>query len=318
MLDRAMLLDPVEQVRERIGFLVAQLAQAERIRSPASASAAAEMQAEHHRLSLLWAEVQKLREGLAAAEELALCAVNAGEDPQALVSEGQAVERELRQRLAWLMLSLLPRRGEVSLGVHEADGGRALELWLRPFFDDLPRRGWQARGRWFADQRWGPALSPEDLLTQRPHKQPRFRSMLLHVRGEWAGGLLALERGLHRYVGLSPVPGVAECHLFVQPIASRFSLTDGELEKEELKPGAPLSDHELRLLGAVRHWEEGKPLRLVGGARSLEMPPGDYWARFEEVAFEHMLHLEAQGGMEGGETFRFHLDGGRGKGRAGR
>jgi ATP-dependent Clp protease ATP-binding subunit ClpC len=299
--ERLLSLEPVEQMRERVAVLLAQLVASEgKGRKAAPAGALAQMRAEHQRLRALLDEAEALRQGIEAAEELALVNQPGDQDLAPFAAEARALSQRLRRAGPSLILGLKPREDAIALLLQEADGGRGLDVWLAPMLAQAKARRWGVEGRAglaFSGarkrRRWN-ALLPAGALAEQIERTDRgFREVLLSVRGPGAGTLLALERGLHRFFG-----ALEPAHLLVEPLALRAELSEEELEGPAVQPHPVLSPQQLALMSAVRVRRPGGAVEIVAENRVLTLSEEDYWRDFEEVALEHLLHCEETGGFD--------------------
>ncbi len=312
-MDSLFQLDAVEQLKEELGFLVAQLSQGDREekRGP-EASSVAKLQESHHRLNGIWTQAQRLRAALVAAEELALMALFEQQDAGPFVEDAREQLRGLRQLMPSMLLALLPRRDAITLILQESKDGRALERYLLPLLADAPRRGWSIGGRPSVTskssdrkRKWGAVLNAEELRKALVEPSRAFREVLLSVAGLNAGAFLALEAGLHRYPPLEKDEPVL---LTVLPVAMRTHLYEKELELPAIAPPAPQVPHELRLVPPVREHLPDDVLSLFEGDRKLTLATPDYFRNLERVLLEHLSVLELLDGLDREGTFSFALD----------
>ncbi len=306
---RLMQLEEVQEVREQIEYLVAQLATRGGGRKrggkldPRAARELAELSTEHHQLKTLWERAEALTRELGDVEELCLEATLDEQDPAPYLEEGEALLRQLRAHLFYLLICMQPRLNAVSLLLQELDGGRALDRWLLPLLDDLGRRGWTAtlhldgdRARpgdaipWPAGRRFGP---PRDAawITEWMGKVERPRAnLVLRVRGANVGAALGLEGGVHRYDGL---PGRDKPALFMaRVLCLRWELGDEEWDHDALAVTTPADLPAVRRRPPRRRFKRPDgPCLLPLQDDEVDMALARYWERFEEIACRELLHI---------------------------
>jgi ATP-dependent Clp protease ATP-binding subunit ClpC len=323
-IDRWLELDSVAQVKEQLGFIVSQLSygRGANAEDPRSSRELAELQVEHHRLSEVYTKAVELRGEIEAIEELALGALysSSAEDMLDLRPEAEQVQRRFQHNLVYVLLALEKHRDQSTMLVQELDQGRAFDRWLVPLIEDAERRGWNltlhvagmpadAAESWPADRRFGPPRAARLVLPLLKHPDRAMpQSVLLRASGPYAGVLLALEAGLHRWYPFDPSGEPTK--MLIHRVAPRASIKEEDWIKEALTPPPPPPETELRARSAVREWrpKEGK-LSLVGRRREVELEPWEYWRRFEEIALEHLILFE-DGELERGELAVNRLDAG--------
>ena len=322
--DELLDLDRVQEVREQRDVLVAQLGGpvgGKQRKAPPSGRQEArlrrertELTAEHHRLAELWRRAEEPRNDILALEELALGAAATREDAGPYLSEARHADQQLRQALCHLLVALRPHRNEVSLLVQELEG-RPFDLWLDPLCAELNRLGWTmtAHGQGVAagpgddwppteSCAWGPPRPASWLREVLAREQRPFRSVILRVRGPYAGCLLPLEAGPHCY----PAEGGKVQRLLVRVLAPRLTLAP--LEWETLRGHGSAELPKLRREAATRSYESvDGPLTILGGQRGLDIPLPAYWPRFEELTTSHLLHFELDDEHDVEELYRYEL-----------
>jgi ATP-dependent Clp protease ATP-binding subunit ClpC len=204
--------------------------------------------------------------------------------------------------------------------VKELDGRRAFDRWLVPLLSDVTRRKWRVelhldgdkepppRGvAWPDDRRWGPPRAPEDALPRLTDRNRTFRNVVLRIDGDHAGLWLALEAGLHRFVGF----GTSEpmC-LHVQLMALRTQVDAPEWIAPAYEPPNAQVAEELSRIppNRTRTLErEREHVKIRDAQTSLDFDVDGYWPDFEEVALEHLLLFE-RGLADRDEQLRPALD----------
>ncbi len=304
-------LERIEQLEDQVDYLVAQLGQgankankANEAEHGARAQELAIMQGEHHRLSSLRDELGRAYDDLCSIEELALTGYFSGEETSSLSAEADAVRTRFCATLVRALVAQETRRNSATLMLLELDTHRAFDLWLAPLLRDLGRRGWTAQihvdgggggggegetATWPEHRRWGPPRTPDYILDKLQLSERPFRNLLLRVDGELAGIWLALECGLHRFIGFGEA-SPAELHVAL--CAQRTALTEAEWTPPTLDPPGPTVAAELGKKAPTREHDARSDVLTVCKMATLRMTPGEYWTRFEEIALEHLLLFE--------------------------
>jgi hypothetical protein len=127
------------------------------------------------------------------------------------------------------------------------------------------------------------------VLERLSQRERPFRNLLVTVNGDHSGVWLALEAGLQRFTGFAPSTHPA--HLQVSLVARRTALTDAEWTLSRIDPPTPPYDALTKRRPVRDHDAHAARVVVPGGAR-VEVRPGEYWRRLEEVALEHLLHFE--------------------------
>ncbi|MDF2692534.1 MAG: ATPase with chaperone, two ATP-bindingdomain [Labilithrix sp.] len=320
-------LDRVVQLRDHVGYLVAQLGygsgRKKRDRShPRDGAEIALMTGEHSRLAALTDRLEELFAEICAIEELALVGYLSAESDgrrslEALREEAEELEARFRGTLVQALVAQEPRRDAVTLMVRELDNRRAFDRWLVPLLQDIDRRRWRVELHvdgdrdakvvsWPQDRRWGPPRSAGWLLDKLADGERSFQNVILRADGDHAGVWLALEAGLHRFA----IPGSSggPAHLHIALVAQRATLTESEWAPPGLDPPTPALAETLSRGPALRDHRDGEPIRLVGGRTTVELGPDEYWPRFEEVALEHLLVFEDDATQDRDAQLRPMLD----------
>jgi ATP-dependent Clp protease ATP-binding subunit ClpC len=310
--DRLMALAPVEQVKDQIDFLVTQLGAHDatsKSRDRRWTQEQAELQAEHHRLQELYSTVTLAQEEAHSVEEIAILALFEGQEVLPFLEDARAARRSLRRALPYVMLALEPHRDAITWVIEELDEG-AFDVFLPPLLRAIEARGWSAlihidggerlaEDQWPADRRWGPPRSIEALRTALAADKRSFRGIILRCKGAYAGVLLALEAGIHRF----EVPKRPELkgeddgrgHVEIRTVAFSFDLPREAWEHRSLGPPQPSTASSRRRGAPVRERRTSEQAVLIAGKRArIDLDPAEYWARLEEVALEHLLLFERE------------------------
>ena len=308
-------LSPVEQLVDQIDFLRTQLSLGPADREQGrQAQETAQLQAEHHRLSEAWQRLQRAQEDVRSVEELAMMALFEGEAIGPFTDEARAAWEAYRRALPYALVAQEPRRDAVTMVLEELDEG-AFDLWLAPMLRELPRRGWAltlhldgdkaapAGGvhaePWPEARRWGPPRTADEALVALAAPKRSFRSALLRAKGASAGVLLALEAGLHR-IALPKKggddAGDDRAHVFARLVALEGDITGEQWDHRSLAPPHPSSAMTRRRGPAAREHDRIEKVVLIAGRRArVDVDPGEYWARLEEIALAHLLLFEEEG-----------------------
>ena len=301
----------IEELREEVGILVTELGQRKKNDNPQRGAVVAARLAEHARLGPLVAELDAMYADLCAVEEMLLGTFVASsrqterrDVARAEIATLRADARGLAQRfevaLAAAVVSLYPQRSAITLLVSELDGHGAFELYLAPFVRQAKARAWKlelhVQGEGTAPASFGSAHSGAAFLEILAGPERSFRHVLVRVTGEHVGAWLALEAGLHRFVGA--VDG-EDARLFVQVVARRAALLPAELDA--LAPPLPDALHAFGKQKPVRSFEDEHCTVRSGTVQTkLDVSAGTYWPRFETVVVTHLLAREGQSALEGG------------------
>lgn len=292
-------LDPVDELRERRSFLLAQLSHGQRKSSQAQAEIGA-LQAEFHHLDGLWQQGQALRDELDTFEELALESVLGSSPSDKLVHEAEDAFGRFRHHLAHLLVALYPKPHELSFLLTELDSGRALDAYLISLIKALPKRQWQARFHplaarvppeegWRKERPWSSPRAGDWVLEFLERKDRKADSVLVRLRGQHVGPLLSVEGGLHRFHGI--LAGNAQAHLDIKILGWTRDLDEHWL-KPTLKPTEkPTGD--LKKLPALReHFVRERRVEMPRAKWRRPLSGAGYFVEFEEVALFHLLRSD--------------------------
>ncbi|MBH23183.1 MAG: hypothetical protein CMH57_01735 [Myxococcales bacterium] len=311
--DAWMAWDAVDEVRDRLEVIQAQLNYGRKGRGDRRASAQlAELQAEHHHLNTLWSEATSLRRAVYEMEELGMSALFDEEGLAPFVAEAREAYRRFQHHLIKMTLALRPKRDQITLLVQEPDPGRPMDRWLLPLLDLIDERGWSLRAHGhrvtprsdetsWSNPWWGPSRDGSWLRSRLQEEERSFRQVLLRIKGSWAGVMLAFEAGLHRWSNFGGEHDPS--HLLVHTLALRTDIKPAEWARH-VEPPAFIEDAVLSIRKPERHTRRisrraGDTLEILGGARSMKLEPDPgahpYWGSWEDVVFEHLMALNARG-----------------------
>ena len=306
--DRIVRLAAVEEVRDQIGYLVAQLGTAQRASSdPRSQKDISLMQGEHKRLEEIWRPVCQAHEELRAIEELAFAAVLEGHPIDTLSADAAAADRRFRAGLPHVLLALEPRRNEATFIFEELDDG-AFDPWLIDLLEAVSKRRWDValhiHGDMHADASvappggsWGVPRSPAHVLDLLRRGQG-FRNVVVRCRGPFAGVLLGLEAGLHTMIEppwrAGNAPPRERARVYAHFITLDYDLREAQWKHASLAPPRPSSAGRRRKGTPAREldWSEQR-IRVAGKTAVLDMDPDRYWSELERVALAMLLVAEA-------------------------
>jgi ATP-dependent Clp protease ATP-binding subunit ClpC len=207
------------------------------------------------------------------------------------------------------MLALEPHRDAITWVLEELDEG-AFDVFLPPLLRAIEARGWSAlihidggervaEDQWPTDRRWGPPRSIKALRSALDAEKRSFRGIVLRCKGAYAGVLLALEAGLHRF----EVPKRPElkgeddgrAHVEIRTVAFTFDVTKEMWDHKSLGPPQPSTAPTRRRGSPVREWRPASEVVLIAGKRArVDVDPAEYWTRLEEIALEHLLLFERE------------------------
>jgi ATP-dependent Clp protease ATP-binding subunit ClpC len=299
---RWMKLERVQQVRSELEFLLTQLSYGNKNSSDKRSSAEiAELQANHHFLDEIWRRLERHRDELEAAEELALTALFASESTVSMAAEAEVQFTAFTRALPYALLAMDGYRDSILLSAQELNAQGGLEVWLIPLLGEAAARGWSInihfengeRGpddNWPPLLRWGPPRG-SDRAVDLIRKSANTQAVIVRVTGAFAGVLLALEAGLHRWAQSDEKP---QPELFVRTLTLRPKLRDTDWTDPTSQPLAPNAAEIATKSPVVRSWPAAtNGIEICGGAVKLSgITAETYWTDFNEIAAHHLLYLE--------------------------
>jgi ATP-dependent Clp protease ATP-binding subunit ClpC len=299
---RWLLLPRIEQVKEQLAYLLAQINYGPQNRKDRRTSLEiSELQADHHRLHGDYEALVRAVQHLEVTEELALTALYSGQSVEDLQREAEVAIQQARQASVRLLLALEQPRDAVLLRLFETQGQGALSWWFTGMDPIFRARGWEATfhvlddpmpyaGYWpRVSRRWGPPRRREEIegwLRETPEGHPP-RALILACRGPLARLLLRLEVGVHRWV----LPGGDPPMLRILPVASRTALADRDWHRGELAPPTTHQQEEGRRMKPLREFDvvEGK---VTVQGRAYAGKPARFIDLFDEVILDMLLPYE--------------------------
>ena len=150
---------PVQQIKEQLDTLIAQLSQVGGKKDRRAGADAAMLQGDYARLSRLWDPAEQQFQDLLAAEELAMRAYFSGQNPEEQVQLAREFAVQYRRKLVYLFLAADPDPSQIVLRLREVDEGRPLADWLPPLLSLAETMKWALVPHVWGDKR-PPANSP--------------------------------------------------------------------------------------------------------------------------------------------------------------
>lgn len=226
----------VEDLHQRMAYLTAELASASRH----DATTVAALR-EHERARVVLSRLDDAVATLETIEDLALAAEAEREPLQELVVEAERAHAGFEVDFVHAMFEG-ERRDAITLVGAALDELEALALWLRCLDAWSTARAWTVTLHRAGEHAppwpplpWGPPHTLAEALhaLDDPRTAAGWRGVLVRVRGEFAGNLLALEAGLHR---VWPAEGLGASHLELRALTWRAELGTPELGAEHFAP----------------------------------------------------------------------------------
>jgi ATP-dependent Clp protease ATP-binding subunit ClpC len=280
-------LPTVEEVRERIVYLTAELAYGTTKKGKERDAPAGQQQVELARAQDAMRKFEEARGQLDSIEELGLAAYLAGETTHVLGEDAEIADGAVREALLHVLMALVARN-RITLVVQEHDRHRPLDRWLGGLLDVAKSREWSIHAHLF-DNGYGDSVDATALSAALHANGRGLMTAVLRVQGPDAGTLLALEAGLHRVVEPAFEPDVST--FAVRAIAQRSALTEQDLRHPLLAPLAPLPQAQLRLLPAARE-VYGDRVTIDHRRATVAMERDAYWAEHWRIALEQLLLFE--------------------------
>jgi len=287
----------IEAMRERVDYIVADLA-----RPGGDGSAPVDhagLMQEHARLSGLLAAVDEPFSALLVAEELAIVAQAEG-DPSGLFRED--AEAAFAAFESAFIRAVLGPADRATLLVRGVEGAWATFHWLEPFLRGAHDRGWNVavhrhgdplrdEPSWptncaFGPPRAGVAASGMIAALGEEDDASAWQTVVVCVRGPFAGALLRQEAGLHRYARVDQGAGEAWNHVEVTFVLPEASVSAAELATETFALPERLTHGDARKASAVRIWQADRSLEIP--QTGIELGPeiaANYWIHLERVLF---------------------------------
>ncbi len=313
IMHRQLVLPGIVKLKDETDYLVAQLGygsgKKKSKEQQKGGQELAMMSADQARFAALHESLVQSFAEICAIEELALTGFVAGQSIDGLRAEAEAAQKRFRGALVHALVAQEPRRNSSTLLVKELDSRRAFDRWLSPLLLDAARRKWTITVHldgdkepapsgvaWPAGLRWGPPRTPDQALARIQHPDRSFRNVIVRAEGDHAGMWLALESGLHRFVGFSQ--GDPAC-LHVDLLALRAEVHESEWTIPELEPPNAQAAEGLSRGPALRQQASGEDtVKILDGRAAAQVPADEYWPSFEEIALEHLLLFERDDSLD--------------------
>ncbi|MGE3672067.1 MAG: AAA family ATPase [Polyangiaceae bacterium] len=302
-------LDPVDDLKSRIEYLRTELSQMGRGREGRRQKL---MGAQHERLrkelgdlEQIWGAVQGPLEELEALEELAFASLVVSDTPDrdaanSLRAEGSRAELNLKRGVVPALLARLEGRDEILLMLRELDSNRALDRWWRGFPEACRARGWQAevhppsslkapKSGWPEGSYWSdpePSSWMDAFLADGNRKSA---TLLLAVKGRFAGALLALEAGFQSF----STQGVQDRSRSLQVLrmGARVSPEKTAWQHSRMRPpDLPRPEVLAREVRVRSHELKEQFVKLVPPLPDISYAGSSYWERLDDVAFSILVH----------------------------
>lgn len=296
---------PVQQIKEQLDTLIAQLSQVGGKKDRRAGADAAMLQGDYARLSRLWDPAEQQFQDLLAAEELAMRAYFSGHNPEEQVQLAREFAVQYRRKLVYLFLAADPDPSQIMLRLREVDEGRPLADWLPPLLSLAETMKWALVPHVWGDKRpgstgwppsrpFGPPRTHKEILELVTTRERKPLDLLLFVDGAWAGALLSLENGLHRRKGQGGKNDPT--HFTVSVVLRRTVLAEEEWTTLFPVDPPPEAKSEWSRRAAQRELDAGfGRLRVSTAKEPLDIGDYDrYWDRFLDVCYAHLMAALAE------------------------
>lgn len=298
---RAFELGRIEQVRDRMAFVQAQLnygnsKKKRKKKNQRSALAMAELHQEFHRLTEAYGALDAPRVEIEEIEELAIGALLEGEALEGLSGEAVKAHAQFMNKLVYALLCTEPKRDQITLLARRVQGDGAFGMWLPGLLEEAEARSWSvglhfdgdSSAEWPDDIRFGPRRPATTPQVRDPEHLARWRNILVSVKGPYAGVMLAMETGGIRYVRIGGRD--EQALLWIENMGMRSSLTRKDFSRA-------LSVFALDVDRIVRT----TPTRTVDlfhrsivngrSGETLDVEPDAYWSAYESLVIDDLLQL---------------------------
>jgi ATP-dependent Clp protease ATP-binding subunit ClpC len=305
--DACMATGAIEELQEKIDYMVADLASAANKRDAAVSLAATA--AAHARLDGLLAEAKRAQHDLAVAEELAMVAQQEGES--AALFRDEAADAFGRFETAFTRAILGSNAGDtIAFLARAVEHPTTLRRWLVPFLRAAEERGWdvilhrfedkqRSDGSWPPEIPWGQPRTPswalERLRDDSDDEIARhWRAVLVRAKGPFVGGLLRLEMGLVRWEPQPDDPTTRHVELY--RMTDAFDLNTNLLGAKAFAPPDRSKHDDVVKMGAERQWTSDGVLKLLRAHSGFAVEdPIDYWCHLERFLFGLVAHSALAG-----------------------
>ncbi len=297
-------LEPIVELRDRVDYLVAELA-----RSKNRAKSQAAQAAEHARLDACVRALDEAVEMLEGAEDLAMVAQTGGESAAPYFEEAREAFIAFERAFVQAILGT-HGVGEISLLVRAHGDCMRLTRWLLSLLEQVDERGWWVRvHRWEDPKKEAPW--PETLPWGPPREAgwvretiegsdegtifKEWRGVIVRVRGSMAGSLLYFERGLHRFMPEGEEEKEPE-HLEVEVRGASIELSHKQLASTKFALGKPRTRAVLSKEVAVREYDpDALRVSAPKADQRFSMEMSDYWENHERIVFSVLADALVRG-----------------------
>lgn len=297
-------LEIVTEMRDRVEYLVAELARGSRRR----AGAPGEAVAEHARLSEALTTLRNAIEALEGAEDLASAALSEGEACEPYVEEAELAMAQFERAFVQSVLGTLRLDEALLLVAAHSDAARLVQ-WLTELLAAAELRGWTVLVHrwedkspappWPASLPWGPPRDAAWVAASVDNADAAeiaraWRGVIVRVTGPRAGALMCYEAGLHRFVD---APGAVHTeHLDIRLPKLKFDIADEKLAAHSYalpkrrEPGVAIRET------AVRVHDYGRDsVASPKAGQVFNVQPSTYWRDQERIVFSILVDRLAGG-----------------------
>lgn len=294
--DRCMGSATIEELRERIDYLVADLAGISRTKTAGKhASNAGALAAELGRLNELHGAAMEHRNDIASAEDLAMAAQLEGVSAELFINEAEQSFARF-ERAFVRMAAGYTGKDSIGFFARGIESPKALRKFLLPFLQEAKHRNWQVTvhrvpevepSNWPADCPYGePRTLPWCLKELEEASEAQvlrsWRGALVLVRGAGVGGLLVPELGIWRFQSAED----RAYNLELTHMTDLAELSSKQLSATQLRPPPVKKASEIGRSVAKRCWHDEGRLSLPGAGMSFELPAfADVFANLERIQF---------------------------------
>lgn len=292
---RLMNLDRVEEVREQIDFLLAQLNYGKPSKDRSEDIGA--MHAQHRDLTEALGAVDQPLDELSTIEELAFDVLDEDEDASELIVEARRLSDAFRHKMVYVLLCMQDNLHQATLHMSEYDAGRPLDFWIEALVDAARERRWTLQFHLARDTRpgpvwprtraWGP---PRDGKWMAEHycgvKERSDRHVLLRIKGPYAAAFMRLETGIHRHDGFSDE--VDRSFFTVRYLEPTIDLTDDHWDSERFAPTHPQSLDVVKRKKPKIRVSKKTGIHPNNANDALPIALGDYWRKYEAIALANL------------------------------
>ncbi len=303
---------PIQEMRDRVAYLVAELASVSR-RSEQSGGRAqvppnyGAMTEEHARLQRVVDQLEGAVAELEGSEDLAIAALTDGDSASELLTDAREAYLGFERVFVQTVLGA-GSRNSIAMTLQPQEQGWPLRRWLLPFAQQAEDRGWSFFVHLLGGERepgedwpkgctWGPPRGPAWVRSKLAEVDDatlnaKWRGVLLRVRGPMAGAMLTFELGMHRFER----EGGAQVHLRNRWAGQTFDIKPEQLDAAPYLLEKRLQRSELRLGNIVRHHHADGKLWIPATSTTFESEVSErYFERLEHILFPLIAASIARG-----------------------